>query len=48
MGWAEVGYATARTITLAGAHGHLVDIQVDLAQGVVTTALVGRPDASIN
>ena len=43
-----MGFATARTITLAGAQGHLVDIQVDLAQGVVTTALVGRPDASIN
>jgi magnesium chelatase family protein len=42
-----MGYATARTITLAGATGHLVDVQVDLAHGVVTTALVGRPDASI-
>jgi magnesium chelatase family protein len=42
-----VGFATARTITLAGATGHLVDVQVDLAHGVVTTSLVGRPDASI-
>jgi len=39
--------ATARTITLEGATGHLVDVQVDVAPGVVKTALVGRPDASI-
>ena len=43
-----MGFATARTISLAGASGHLVDVQVDLAHGVVATALVGRPDASIN
>ena len=43
-----MGFATARTISLAGATGHLVDVQVDLAHGVVATALVGRPDASIN
>ena len=39
--------ATARTISLEGANGHLVDVQVDLSHGVVKTALVGRPDASI-
>jgi len=43
-----MGFATARTISLSGASGHLVDVQVDLAHGVVATALVGRPDASIN
>jgi magnesium chelatase family protein len=42
-----VGVATARTISLSGAIGHLIDVQVDLAQGVVATALVGRPDASV-
>jgi magnesium chelatase family protein len=41
-------YATARTIALEGAGGHLVDVQVDLSQGLVKTALVGRPDASVN
>jgi magnesium chelatase family protein len=40
--------ATARTISLEGATGHLIDVQVDLSHGVVKTALVGRPDASIN
>ena len=40
--------ATARTISLQGATGHLIDVQVDVTQGLVTTALVGRPDASIN
>ena len=46
VGW--MGFATARTISLDGATGHLIDVQVDLAQGWSTTALVGRPDASIN
>jgi len=40
--------ATARTISLQGATGHLIDVQVDLSQGVVKTAMVGRPDASIS
>ncbi len=40
--------ATARSISLSGAVGHLVDVQVDVSQGMVATALVGRPDASIN
>ena len=40
--------ATARTISLQGATGYLIDVQVDVSQGLVTTALVGRPDASIN
>ncbi|HET6697491.1 MAG TPA: YifB family Mg chelatase-like AAA ATPase [Nocardioidaceae bacterium] len=42
-----MGFATARTISLQGATGHVIDVQVDVAQGVVSTALVGRPDASI-
>ena len=40
--------ATARTVSLQGATGHLIDVQVDLSHGVVKTALVGRPDASIS
>src|SRR3954451_14123090 len=43
-----MGHATARTIALSGATGHLIDVQVDLAHGLVATTLVGRPDASIN
>lgn len=42
-----MGFATARTISLEGAGGHLIDVQVDLSHGVVKTALVGRPDAAI-
>lgn len=42
-----MGVATTRTITLQGALGHVVDVQVDVAQGMVATNLVGRPDASI-
>lgn len=40
--------ATAKTISLHGATGYLIDVQVDLSQGVVKTAMVGRPDASIS
>lgn len=40
--------STTRTVVLAGAGGHLVDVQVDLSHGVVTTALVGRPDAAVS
>lgn len=39
--------ATASTIALDGMSGHLVDVQVDLSSGLVTTALVGRPDPSV-
>ena len=40
--------ATTHTVSLQGTVGHVVDVQVDLAAGVVGTALVGRPDTSIN
>ncbi|HEU4514730.1 MAG TPA: YifB family Mg chelatase-like AAA ATPase [Nocardioidaceae bacterium] len=43
-----MGVATARTITLQGANGHVIDVQVDVSQGVVKTAMVGRPDASVS
>ena len=39
--------ATAHTVSLHGAEGHLIDVQVDVSQGVVNTTLVGRPDAAI-
>lgn len=40
-------FATTHTVTLQGAVGHLVDVQVDVSQGMVATSLVGRADASI-
>ncbi|WP_110205007.1 YifB family Mg chelatase-like AAA ATPase [Nocardioides daejeonensis] len=40
--------ATTRTVTLQGAVGHLVQVQVDVAQGMVGTHLVGRADAAIS
>ena len=40
--------ATTRTVSLQGATGHVVDVQVDLSDGLVATALVGRPDVSIS
>ena len=41
-------FATAVTVSLHGATGHLIDVQVDLSPGLVKTAMVGRPDASIS
>ncbi len=40
--------ATTHTVSLQGAIGHVVDVQADLSQGLIATALVGRPDASIS
>ncbi len=40
--------ATTHTVSLQGAVGHVVDVQVDLSDGLIGTALVGRPDASIS
>ena len=40
--------ATTHTVCLRGATGHVIDVQVDLSDGLIATALVGRPDASIN
>ena len=43
-----MAFATARTVSLHGALGHLIDVQADVSQGVVGTTLVGRPDASLH
>lgn len=40
--------ATARTVSLDGALGHLIDVQADVSPGAVGVTLVGRPDASLN
>ncbi len=39
--------ATAHTISLQGALGHLIDVQADVSPGQVGTTLVGRPDVSL-
>ena len=43
-----MGVATARTVTLDGIRGHVIDVQADVRQGLVTTTLVGRPDPTIS
>jgi magnesium chelatase family protein len=40
--------ATAHTVSLQGALGHLIDVQADVSPGTPGTTLVGRPDASLN
>ena len=41
-------FATAHTVALNGALGHLIDVQADVSPGQVGTTLVGRPDVSLN
>lgn len=41
-------FATAHTVSLHGALGHLIDVQTDVSPGQVGLTLVGRPDASLN
>jgi magnesium chelatase family protein len=41
-------WAATRTVSLRGALGHVIDVQVDVSQGTIATTMVGRPDASIN
>lgn len=40
-------YAATRTVSLQGAVGHVVDVQVDISNGLIDTHIVGRPDPSI-
>ena len=40
-------FATARTVSLHGALGHLIDVQADVSPGAVGTTLVGRPDPAL-
>jgi magnesium chelatase family protein len=41
-------FATAHTVSLHGALGHLIDVQTDVSPGSVGTTLVGRPDATLS
>jgi magnesium chelatase family protein len=43
-----MAFATAHTVSLHGALGHLIDVQADVSAGVVGTTLVGRPDTSLH
>ncbi|WP_121252310.1 YifB family Mg chelatase-like AAA ATPase [Nocardioides ferulae] len=41
-------FATAHTVSLRGALGHLIDVQADVSPGQVGTTLVGRADVALN
>lgn len=41
-------WATTHTVSLQGAVGHLVDVQVDVASGLAGAVLIGRPDVAIS
>ena len=40
--------ATAHTMSLSGAVGHLIEVQADVSSGMVGTTVVGRADVAIN
>lgn len=40
-------WATARTVSLQGSVGHVIDVQVDVSNGVIASVMVGRPDVAI-
>lgn len=41
-------FATAHTVSLHGAVGHLIDVQADVSPGQVGVTMVGRADTTIN
>jgi len=41
-------FATAQTVSLHGAVGHLIDVQSDVSPGQPGLTMVGRPDATLN
>ncbi|WP_300680227.1 YifB family Mg chelatase-like AAA ATPase [Nocardioides sp.] len=41
-------FARTHTVALAGALGHLIDVQADVSSGTPGTTLVGRADAMLN
>ena len=43
-----MAFATARSLALKGAGGHVIDVQVDVSPGLVGTTLVGRVDKSLS
>ena len=42
-----MAFATARSLALKGAAGHVIDVQVDVSPGLVSTTIIGRVDKSL-
>ena len=42
-----MAFATARSLALKGADGHVIDVQVDVSPGLVSTTIIGRVDKSL-
>ena len=43
-----MAFATARSLALKGADGHVIDVQVDVSPGLVGTTIIGRVDKSLS
>ena len=43
-----MAFATARSLALKGADGHVIDVQVDVSPGLPTTTVVGRVDKTLS
>ena len=43
-----MAFATARSLALKGADGHVIDVQVDVSPGLVSTTIIGRVDKGLS
>ncbi|GAA1921348.1 YifB family Mg chelatase-like AAA ATPase [Nocardioides hwasunensis] len=43
-----MAFATARSLALKGADGHVIDVQVDVSPGLPTTTIIGRVDKGLS
>ncbi|RYB95413.1 ATP-binding protein [Nocardioides oleivorans] len=43
-----MAFATARSLALKGADGHVIDVQVDVSPGLPGTTIIGRVDKSLS
>jgi magnesium chelatase family protein len=43
-----MAFATARSLALRGADGHVIDVQVDVSPGLVGTTIIGRVDKGLS
>jgi magnesium chelatase family protein len=41
-----VAFATIKTIALMGLSGHLINVEVDISDGISSYTLLGLPDAA--
>ena len=43
-----MGFARTYSVALVGLHGHIVDVEADVSQGLPGFVLLGLPDTALN